>query len=180
VRPTRREAIAAVAVPALLAAAPGALAADDAKKQRAEAALTTALRIEQTAVVAYEAIANGGRLSARATALVRELLADNRQHAEQLAMALDAMGVTPPSPPRRADIPGLAAARGDGAAARFAIALEARAIGAYFEAVRDVADANVLRTVAGAMGTDGQHLVVLRQLAHRPPVPGAFERGTHP
>jgi hypothetical protein len=90
------------------------------------------------------------------------------------------MGVKPPIPPRRANIPGLAAAHGDAPAARFGIALEARAVGAYSEAVRDLADANVLRTVAGAMGTDGQHLVVLRQLAGRPPVPGAFERGTHP
>ena len=36
---------------------------------------------------------------------------------------------------------------------------------------------DMLRTVAGAMGTDGQHLVVLRQLSNRPPVSGAFERG---
>jgi hypothetical protein len=30
------------------------------------------------------------------------------------------------------------------------------------------------------MGTDGQHLVVLRQLARRNPVDGAFERGIKP
>ena len=71
----------------------------------------------------------------------------------------------PPIPPRRATIPGLAAVRDDVGAAGFAIALEERAIGAYSAAVRNLSDANVLRTVAGAMGTDGQHLVVLRQLA---------------
>lgn len=53
-------------------------------------------------------------------------------------------------------------------------------MGAYLAAVRDLSDANVLRTVAGAMGTDGQHLVVLRQLAGQVPVPSAFERGRRP
>jgi ferritin-like protein len=167
-------AAAAPAVPAALAAG------DDAAKQRAEAELIAALRIEQTAVVAYEAIANGGRVSTRTAALMRQLRDDDGQHAEQLRVALDSMGVKPPIPPRRANIPGLAAVRGDAAAARFGIALEARAVGAYLQAVRDVADANVLRIVAGAMGTDGQHLVVLRQLAGKAAVPGAFERGARP
>jgi ferritin-like protein len=184
VRSTRREALAgAAAMPVLMATAPASLAAagdDDEAKQRAEAELTTALRIEQTAVVAYEAIVGGGRLSPRAAALMRQLRDDDGQHAQQLAMALDSMGVKPPIPPRRANIPGLGAVRGDAAAARFGIALEARAVGAYSLAVRDVADANLLRIVAGAMGTDGQHLVVLRQLAGQAPVPGAFERGAHP
>lgn len=182
-RSTRREAIAgAAAMPVLMATAPASLAAagDDEAKQRAEAELTTALRIEQTAVVAYEAIVGGGRLSPRAAALMRQLRDDDGQHAQQLAMALDSMGVKPPIPPRRANIPRLGAVRGDAAAARFGIALEARAVGAYSLAVRDVADANLLRIVAGAMGTDGQHLVVLRQLAGQAPVPGAFERGAHP
>ena len=53
-------------------------------------------------------------------------------------------------------------------------------MGAYNQVVRYLGDPNLLRTVAGAMGTDGQHLVVLRQLAHRAPVPGAFERGIAP
>ena len=87
--------------------------------------------------------------------------------------ALEAMGVTPPIPPRRATIPGLARVRDDTSAADFAIELELRAVGAYSEAVAHLSDPNLLRTIAGAMGTDGQHLVVLRQLAHRNPVPRA-------
>jgi hypothetical protein len=50
-------------------------------------------------------------------------------------------------------------------------------VGAYNEVVRFVGDPNLLRTVAGAMGADGQHLVVLRQLLRRDPVPSPFERG---
>ncbi len=131
-------------------------------------------------MVAYEAIANSGQLSGRATLLMRALLDDDRQHAAQLVTALDGMGVKAPIPPRRATIPGLAAVHDDLGAADFAIALEARAMGAYLEAVPNLGDANLLRTLAGAMGTDGQHLVVLRQLARRPAVPKAFERGIRP
>jgi hypothetical protein len=152
----------------------------DEKKKLAQAALVAALKVEQTAVVAYEAIANSGKLSARVTALVRLLLDHDGQHADQLVAALDQEGVKPSIPPRRATIPGLGAVRDDTSAADFAIDLELRAIGAYDAAVRNLADANLLRTVAGAMGTDGQHLVVLRRLAGRAPVAGAFERGIAP
>jgi rubrerythrin len=177
-RTTRRQALATAG---LVVAVPGvALGASDDKQKRAQAALATALKLEQTAVVAYEAIANSGRLSGRATTLMRALLDDDRQHAAQLVTALEGMGVKPPIPPRRATIPGLAGVHSDLGAANFAIELEQRAIGAYLEAVPNLSDANLLRTLAGAMGTDGQHLVVLRQVARRPPVPSAFERGIHP
>jgi hypothetical protein len=139
-----------------------------------------ALKVEQTAVVAYEAIANSGKLSVHATALMRVLQEHDAQHAAQLVAALDSQGVKPPIPPRRATIPALAGVRDDAGAAHFAIDLELRAVGAYNEVARNLADANLLRTVAGAMGTDGQHLVVLRQLVRRVPVPGAFERGIAP
>jgi hypothetical protein len=36
----------------------------------------------------------------------------------------------------------------------------------------------MLRLIAGAMGTDAQHLVLLRSLLGLRPVPEAFERGT--
>jgi rubrerythrin len=178
VRASRRELLAGAVT--FLAGARGAAAAptDDEKRKLAQAALTEALKVEQTSVVAYEAIANSGRLSARATALLRGLLADDREHAAQLVSALQAEGVTPPIPPRRATIRGLTAVHSDDAAARFAIVLEERAVGAYLAAIRNLSDANVLRTVAGAMGTDGQHLVVLRQAAGEVPVPRAFERGS--
>jgi rubrerythrin len=180
VRVSRRQALAGSV--AFLAGAPAAAAAptDDEKRKLAQAALAEALKVEQTSVVAYEAIANSGHLSPRTTALMRGLLDDDRQHAAQLVSALQAQGVTPPIPPRRARIPGLGAVRGDGAAADFAIALEERAVGAYVEVVRNLSDPNLLRTVAGAMGTDGQHLVVLRTLLGREPVPSAFERGIRP
>jgi rubrerythrin len=180
VRLTRRQAIPAAAALAFAVTGEAHAATDDERKKSAEAALVAALREEQTAVVAYEAIANSGHLSGRATTLLRGLLDDDRQHADQLVAALESLGVKPPIPPRRATIPGLARVRSDTGAADFAIELELRAVGAYSEAVANLSDPNVLRTVAGAMGTDGQHLVVLRQLAGRNPVPHAFERGIRP
>jgi hypothetical protein len=179
VRVSRREALAGAV--ALLAGARASAAAaaptSDEKRKLAQAALTEALKVEQTSVVAYEAIANSGHLSPQATALMRGLLDDDREHAAQLVSALQAQGVTPPIPPRRARISGLGAVHGEAAAARFAIVLEERAVAAYLAAIRNLSDANVLRTVAGAMGTDGQHLVVLRQAVGEVPVPSAFERG---
>jgi rubrerythrin len=179
VRATRRQALAGAALLMAPASATAAITQDE-RKKRGQAALVAALNFEQTAVVAYEAIANSGKLSVRATGLLRMLQDHDNQHAEQLVMALDSQGVKPPIPPRRAAIRGLARVHDDASAVAFAIDLELHAIGAYNQVVRHLADPNLLRTVAGAMGTDGQHLAVLRQLAHRPPVPGAFERGIAP
>jgi Ferritin-like domain len=172
VRATRREALAGAA----LLAVPAGLTTDD-KKKRGEAALVAALNVEQAAVVAYEAIANSGRLPVHTTALLRTLQDHDNQHAQQLVAALDSRDMKAPIPPRRAAIPGLARVHDDASAVAFAIDLELRAVGAYNRVVRYIGDPNLLRTVAGAMGTDGQHLVALRQLLRREPVPSAFEHG---
>jgi hypothetical protein len=177
VKATRRELLLGAAGGVALAAAPGALAKGP-PQELSKAALTAALQLEQTAVGAYEAIANGAALTSIAVAALREFIDQDRQHAQQLAMALQALGAKPPIPPRRADIPGLAAVKDERAAARFAIALELRTIAAYSTAVHEVGDSNVVRTIAGAMGTDGQQLVVLRQLIGAEPVPTAFETGS--
>jgi rubrerythrin len=166
-RLTRRGLLAASA--ATLVAPGGALA--DADADRSKASLAAVLRLEQTALVAYEAIANSGVLPQ----LLRQFLEAEHQHAAELTTALDSMGAQPPVAPRRADIPGLrAATRRRAAALHFAVDLEQRTVTAYEAAIRDLTDANVMRTAAGAMGTDAQQLVVLRQLAGRPPVPRAF------
>lgn len=170
---TRREALAGAAATTLALYAP-ARALADAKQDLSKASLTVVLQLEQTALVAYEAIANAGILAP----LLREFLDQDRQHADQLSSALQSMGAKPPIPPRRTDIPGLARATSSRpAAARFAIGLELRTIAAYQGAVRNVTDSNLLRTCAGAMGTDAQQLVVLRQLVGQDPVPRAFETG---
>ena len=169
-RATRRQAL-LVAGAALVAPAP---AFADAEEDRAKASLAAVLRLEQTALVAYEAIANSGVLKD----VLRGFLDQEHQHAAQLVTTLDGMGAKPPIPPRRTDIQGLdAALRSRAAAARFAIDLELRTIAAYQDALRDLTDPNAMRISAGAMGTDAQQLVVLRELAGEDPLPRALERG---
>jgi rubrerythrin len=170
---TRREAIAA-AIAAGAALALPEMAVASSEEDDARAALGTVFAIEQTALVAYEAIANNGVLKDTLKGFVDQ----ERQHCAQIQAELQSMGAKPPIPPRRTDIPGLHAALGSRRAAlTFAIALEERAIGAYEAAIGALIDPNFMRTSAGAMGTDAQHLVILRQLAGLPPVPGPFERG---
>jgi Ferritin-like domain len=169
-RISRREFVVAGAASLVVPATASAQGSDD----RGKAALIAVLRLEQTALVAYEAIANAGVL----TDTLRLFLEHERQHADQLVAAIENVGAKPPIPPSRGDIRGLEAAqRSRSAAARFAIALELRTVAAYQGAIRDSADSNVVRTSAGAMGTDAQQLVVLREAAGLDPVPLAFETG---
>jgi hypothetical protein len=173
VRATRRQALAGAAALGAAAVLPAAARAQS-EDERAETALTVVLELEQTADVAYEAIANAGVH----TDLLRAFLEQERQHIEQLEAGLDNLGAKPPIPPRRTEIPGLARATADrNAAATFAIALERRTIAAYQAAIRDALDPNLMRICAGAMGTDAQQLVVLRGLADQELVPSAFETG---
>lgn len=170
---TRRQVLAGAAAAGAALAVPQ-LARADAQGDLTKASLSAVLRLEQTALVAYEAIANSGVLAVT----LRGFLDQERQHAAQLATALDNLGAQPPIPPRRAEIPGLPAAlRSRAAAARFAIALELRTVAAYQGAIRDLQDPNAMRTSAGAMGTDAQQLALLRELAGMNPIPRAFETG---
>jgi hypothetical protein len=83
-----------------------------------------------------------------------------------------------PIPPRRAAIQDLQSAlRSRPAAARFALSLESRTVAAYQAALRDLIDSNVMRVSAGAMGTDAQQLVILRELVGEDPLPHAIETG---
>jgi rubrerythrin len=169
-RATRRQALMAAGASLLLPTT--ALA--DAEHDQAKATLSAVLKLEQTALVAYEAIANSGVLKD----VLRQFLDQERQHADQLVSALQNLGAKAPIPPRRSGIPGLdAAVRSRDAALRFAIGLESRTVAAYQAAIEDTVDSNVVHTNAGAMGTDAQQLVILRELAGMDPVPRAFETG---
>jgi rubrerythrin len=173
VRLTRRQALAGAAA---TAAFPATALAED-KKALNRAALSSSLAAVQTAVVAYEAIANGPLLRRAAETTFRSFLAQENEHAKALGDALDQMGAAQPSPPRRTEIPGLGSLRSQREAIEFAIGLERRAISTYYKAARDLKDANALKTVASIMNCDGQHATVLRQLAGQPAVPHAFESG---
>ena len=178
---TRRQALARAAAgglaPLALAPAARALRLDELRKLEREA-VGGAIRGEQVAAVAFEAIANGGVLDDRTTATMRILLDHAGRHADVLAKEFkDAYGDEPPLAPRRAEIPGLATLRDQREALRLATRIEEQAIAAHLAAVRRTHKGGLLKLIAGAAGSDAQGLVLLRQLLGRPPVPSAFERG---
>lgn len=171
---TRREALAGALAGGAALALPALARAAETDEDRARAAFARVLGLEQTAQVAYEAIANAGVLKP----MLRLFLEQEQQHAEQLVLALEDLGARPPPPPARGDIPALGAAlRSRAVALSFAITLEERTIAAYQQAIRHSPDAVVTRVSAGAMGTDAQQLVILREAAGRTAVPRPFESG---
>jgi hypothetical protein len=159
------------------AAFPAAPALADDKGGADIATLTGSLAVVQTAVVAYEAIANGGLLRGAAERDIRSFLEQERAHADILTKTLTDKGAPEPATPRRGDIRGLESLRSGPQALSFAIGLERREVATFYRASRELADANALKMLASIMACDGQHLVVLRQLTGRPAVPRAFETG---
>jgi len=169
----------------LLAAAGAAGAAALLVPARARAAgedpaiLTGLIRIEQAAALAYAEIARHPGVNPRLARIVKHFGRQEDQHAAALVRALGHLGGTAPSKPAR--VPGLdrALAAGEPAILRFSVALENRAVAAYYDALRRLDDSRLLQMAAEIMGNEGQHLVVLRERAGREPVPDAFETG-HP
>jgi rubrerythrin len=141
------------------------------------AILEAAIRLEQTAVVAYDTAAGSGLLDA-ATTRVAELFRDQEQeHADALTTALDQLGGSAPRPPAPDAIEGLGDLRSQAEVANFAIELETMAVAAYYDAHQKLQTAELLQTGASIMANEGQHLVVLRQAVGKDPVPNAFETG---
>lgn len=166
--------IAAAGVPTLLGARNAfAKSNDDASILRA------AIGLEQTAVFAYTTAARSGKLGAQGSAAARHLAGQEQEHAGALTLALTNLGGSAPAGPKTVrDVPGLAhAARSAPGFLNFAIGLEETAVAAYYHAQQKLKDAKLLQTAVSIMANEGQHLVVLRTLARRNPVPKAFETG---
>ena len=178
---TRREVLrrgAAAALAPLAAPASSAAVTKDELKKHATVAVSQSVHAEQTAMVAFEAIANGGLLDARTTATMRIVLDHAGQHADVLGEALKSeLGHDPPLAPTRAAIRDLPGLRRQHDALELAAGLLERAIGTHVQTVRQTLDARLLKALTGIVGSDAQSLVLLRQLLHTEPVPSAFERG---
>ena len=139
--------------------------------------LEAALLLEQTAVVAYGAVAQGGLLDRHATELSRLFGEQDQAHAEALTAAVEAQGGSAPPPPKQDSIRGLGRLRTPAGFAHMAIELELEAVAAYHEAQLELQDRELLSLCARIMASQGQHLALLRSLAGESPVPHAFERG---
>ena len=134
--------------------------------------LERAITLERVAVIAYDELIAGRRLSADLLRLTNRLRAHERQHAQALTTALTDLGGTPPRPPQGADdvdelVEGLRDVRSPADAVSFAIELETAAVAAYHEALAKLVEGKLLQTGASIMANEGQHLVLLRQAAGR-------------
>lgn len=175
-RATRRQLLVAAGAAPLAAAVPARAADPD--RERAERAVRTAVAGEQTTAVAFEAIANSDVLGEDHVETMRVLLDHAKAHVSALEDLFKAQtGDDPPLAPTRTTIDGLDNLRGDGAALRLALRLQQQAIAAHLDAIRLYRNPSMLRLIAGAMGTDAQHLVLLRTLLGQAAVPAPFERG---
>ena len=175
-RATRREVLAAGALAPLAAAAPAR--AEDPDKERGIRAVRSAVLAEQATAVAFEAIANSDYLGDENVETMRVLLDHAKAHVAGLEdLYKKQTGEDPPLAPTRTKIPGLDGLSDERRALRLARRLEEEAIARYLDAIRLYRNPTMLRLIAGAMGTDAQHLVLLRALLGEDPVPAPFERG---
>jgi hypothetical protein len=171
--------VAASAVPLLLAVR-NAFADSDTDGTILERTIT----LERVAVLAYDTILGGDRLTDHIAGQVRLLRGHEQQHADVMTKALTDLGGTPPPAPSGVKdvdkvVKGLSDVRTQADVLSFAIELETALVAAYYDAQAKLVEAKLLQTAASIMADEGQHLVVLRQAADRPPVPNALETGEH-
>ena len=145
--------------------------------------LQRAINLELVAVIAYEAVLEGGLLSPAVMRIVRRLRDHEQQHAGGLTTALTDLGGTPSAAPKGvADVDKVVKGLGDvktqADVVNFAIELETAGVAAYHDAHAKLIETRLLQTGASIMASEGQHLVVLRRLVRRNPIPHAFETGT--
>lgn len=162
----------------LLLAVRDAFAADDTDATRLQKAIT----LERTTVLAYDQIIGDALLADLEQRLAQMLRRHERQHAATLTKALTDLGGTPPVEPVGVEavdklVKGVADLRTQPQILGFLIELETAAVAAYYDAQAKFGEARLLQSAASIMAAEGQHLVVLRQAAHRPAVPAAIETG---
>jgi rubrerythrin len=156
--------LAAASIPVLLRARDAfAQAEDDA------GVLTAAIELETVAVEAYERSTN------QLSGFARLFRNHERAHREELVRALRSLGEQPPP----VDPEGRLSDLGGGVAQRaaFLVELENTGVAAYVDAHRRLRDAKLMKTVSSILNNEAQHLVVLRDLANREPVPAALVTG---
>lgn len=181
---TRRAFVAGAAL-AVVAGRPAVARAELREEARI---IESALRLEQTAVHAYDAVVRGGAVD-EPLALRLGALRDHEQaHADALAAALEALGGRrPPAPAddRQADealaelgIPfGIEGARDATTALELLLALELRQVEHYTRAVGELEDVRLIQTAASVVAAEGQHLVVIREALRRASIPTPLEPG---
>ena len=150
--------------------------------------LQDALELELLAVYVYDAGIRSGLLDEALLAKVTQLRDHEQEHAGAIGSSLEALGgarPVAPATPEQADalLERLGTAgRLTAVATRddfFALAeeVELRQVAAYGAAVGDLEDVRLIQTAASILAAQGAHLVVIRGLLGRQPVPTALETG---
>jgi rubrerythrin len=157
----------------------GALGSPGAASAAETSGLRSALAVEQLVVFCYRHIVAAGTLGPPARRLAETMLAQDQTHVRVLRR----LGQTAPPPPAtvaaadrqlsRLNASGrLAQVRTEDDALRLLYDVESLAIGTYFEALHELADASTTRTVAEIMAADAQHASAIGGLLH----PGKWAR----
>jgi hypothetical protein len=146
--------------------------------------LRKSLELEQVVVAAYTFAAASPWAGAR-RATLSAIGAQEREHAAALAAYLRQMSIALPAPlsgPAALDalVPGLRAARSEHELLATLVGLERVAVANYYLGIQRLVDQRLVETVAGVLGAESQHLVVLRLALGQEPLPGANETGVAP
>ena len=168
--------VAASSVPLLLTVRDAFADGDETDASLLEKAIT----LERTMVLAYDRVIEDGFLTDKA--LAPALRAHELRHEAAMVTALKDLGGTPPAEPAGIAAvdrvaKGLGDVRDEAQTLSFLVELETAAIASYYDAQAKFIQARLLQSGASIMACEGQHLVLLRQAARRPPVPEALETG---
>lgn len=144
--------------------------------------VTSAIRLENVAMLAYQAAIDSGLVTPGVTRTLIKIRDQESQHRDALIAAFSELGGRPPAlsdDPGQIDVvlPGIGDLKSQRDVANFAIALEEMAVAAYYDAHSKLRTAALLQAGASIMANEGQHLTVLRTLVNQNPVPRAFEVG---
>jgi len=170
-------------------AATGAVALDRAGSASAASSagdgklVSDTLAVELLLVFVYGQVLESGKLGAAAHALARLILVHEQAHVDALESELAGLGTAPPPAPatiQQADAQlaklhgslSLTGLRAEHDCLDLLYDVESIAIGAQYNALKDLTDPRLMSTAAEIMGAEAQHSAMIGELLH----PGKFER----
>jgi len=136
------------------------------------AILNRAIVLENTAIAAYTA--GAPLLKGAAIKLGRELLGQEKDHADALSTAVSQLGGHPTRPKASYDFPRV---RNQPEVLKLVDMIEHELVGAYLDALPRLSSADLRAQVASIVANEGEHLAVLLGIMGKPQAPSAFVTG---
>jgi rubrerythrin len=165
---------------ATIAAGPRALARQSSPPALPEGDLEIverALKLEERLAASYAMAARGELLEEEVREAAELFAAQEREHADALRAALVDLGGAVPELPATSRIDDLGEIGSQRALLELLAGLEREAIAFYDEAATRLTAPDLLKTGAQIVGSEAQHLAVLRQQLGQEPVPVVFGAG---